>query len=75
MTSQTRSGDQTAIPAVTIGTALWLVALIVVTIDQGVDVPGTGVWWWGACLIGLASGVFGLMFLFWRRSRMRSLAP
>ena len=43
MTSQTRSGDQTAIPAVTIGTSLWLVALIVVTIDQGVDIPSTGV--------------------------------
>lgn len=73
MTSQTSSGDDTAIPAVTIGTFLWLVALIVVTINQGVDVPVTGVWWWGACLIGLASGVIGLIFLRWRRSRMRSV--
>ena len=75
MTSRARSGDQTAIPAVAIGTSLWLVALIVVTIDQGVDLPATGVWWWGVCLIGLASGILGLMFLFWRRSRMRSVAP
>ncbi len=75
MTSQTRSGDQTAIPAVTIGTLLWLVAFIVVTINQGVELPVTGVWWWGACLIGLVSGIAGLTFLYWRRSRMRSTTP
>lgn len=75
MSSPTRSGDQTAIPAVTVGTSLWIVALIVVTIDQGVDLPVTGVWWWGVCLIGVVSGVLGLAFLHWRRSRKRSVAP
>lgn len=70
MTSQMRRGDHTALPAVLIGTGIWLVALIVVSITAGMSAPENGVWWWGVCLVGLISGLIGLVFLRWRRSRL-----
>ena len=65
-----RRSDHTAIPAVLVGTGVWLVALAIVTSVDGVDIPSSGVWWWGVCLVGSASGLIGLVFLRWRRSRM-----
>lgn len=70
MTSQSRKGDHTAIPAVLIGTALWILALVLLTFTQGVDAPAGAVWWWGVSLVGAASGLIGLIFLRWRRSRL-----
>lgn len=76
MNSHTRTSDQTAIPAVLIGTGTWLVALVVVGLTVGVMAPASGVWWFGVCMVGVASGLIGLMFLKWRRSRMmRSERP
>ena len=66
------SADETAIPAVTVGTALWAVTLVVMTVTYGVDQPDSGVWWFGVAAIGTLSGVIGLAFLFNRRSRLRS---
>lgn len=65
-----RRSDHTAIPAVLLGTAVWLIALAIITLVDGVDAPSSGVWWWGACLVGSVSGLIGLVFLWWRRSRM-----
>lgn len=62
--------DRTAIPAVLVGTGVWIIALITVTFTVGIEVPEAGVWWWGVCLIGTVSGVLGLVFLRWRRARM-----
>lgn len=70
MTSQMRRSDQTALPAVVIGTGVWLIALIAVSVTAGVRVPADGVWWWGVCLLGSISGLIGLVFLRWRRSRL-----
>ena len=70
MDSQVRKSDQTAIPAVLIGTGLWLVALVVVGLTAGVMAPASGVWWFGVCVVGAASGLIGLVFLRWRRSRL-----
>lgn len=64
------SADDTAIPAVVVGTVSWAVALTVVTFTQGVRLPTDGVWWWGVCAIGTLSGVLGLVFLTWRRRRL-----
>jgi hypothetical protein len=72
MTSSARVSDQTAIPAVLVGTAAWLIALVVLTITVGVDVPATGVWWWGVSAVGSVSGLIGLVFVRWRRSRLIS---
>jgi hypothetical protein len=65
------SSDQTALIPVGIGTAIWLIALLGVSLVSGATPPPDGVWWWGVCLIGTLSGVIGLVFLNWRRSRIR----
>lgn len=65
-----RRSDHTAIPAVLLGTAVWLIALAIITLVDGVDAPSSGVWWWGVCLVGSVSGLIGLVFLRWRRSRL-----
>lgn len=70
MTTGHSAGDRTAIPAVIVGTIAWIVALLSVTLTQGIGMPGTGVWWWGVTAIGTVSGVVGLIFLRWRRSRL-----
>lgn len=70
MNVRTRRSDATAIPAVLVGTGVWLLALAIVTLTVGVQVPDTGVWWWAVCLVGSASGLIGLVFLRWRRARM-----
>jgi hypothetical protein len=72
MKSSARVSDQTAIPAVLVGTAVWLVVLVVLTIAVGIDAPTTGVWWWGVSVVGSVSGLIGLVFLRWRRSRLIS---
>jgi len=67
-----RSADQTAIPAVLSGTIVWVIALVAITATAGWTAPSNGIWWWGVTAIGTASGVLGLIFLFWRKSRLRS---
>ncbi|MEY2990525.1 MAG: DUF2530 domain-containing protein [Candidatus Nanopelagicales bacterium] len=62
--------DRTAIPAALVGTMAWIIALVAVTFIIGPQIPDAGVWWWGVCLIGTISGVIGLVFLWWRRTRM-----
>lgn len=63
-------GDVSALPVVTIGTAVWLVACVVVGIRYGVAPPDDGVWWWGVTVVGTLSGLIGLPFLIRRRRRL-----
>lgn len=70
MTSHTGTSDHTAIPAVIIGTSAWLIALVAVSVTSGVSAPLDGVWWWAVCLVGSVSGLIGLVFLRWRRTRL-----
>jgi Na+/melibiose symporter-like transporter len=67
--------DRTAIPAALVGTGVWIVAFLTVTVTVGPGVPEAGVWWWGACMVGVASCVIGLVFLRWRRARLLRSAP
>ena len=67
-----RSADQTAIPAVLSGTIVWVIALVAVTATTGWTASSHGIWWWGVTAIGTASGVLGLVFLFWRKNRLGS---
>jgi len=64
------SSDTTALPAVAIGTLLWLTALVVIGIREPLAPPENGVWWWGVTLVGTASGLIGLPFLVRRRARL-----
>lgn len=64
------SSDTTALPAVLIGTLVWLTALVVVGIREPLAPPEDGVWWWGVTLVGTASGLIGLPFLVRRRARL-----
>ena len=70
MRSAKPSADQTALPAVILGTAVWVVALVLLSVRGSVTPPQEGVWWWGAALIGALSGAIGLPFLVRRRARM-----
>jgi len=64
------SSDATALPAVLVGTAGWLVALIVLGVSQPVGPPATGVWWFAVAVVGALSGLIGLPFLFRKRARL-----
>lgn len=63
--------DEDAILPVAIGTAAWLVALVVlVAMRPTLDGNGT-TWWIGVAVVGAVSGLLGLVFLRWRKGRAR----
>lgn len=70
VTVEASVADQTAIPAVVVGTILWAVAFAAIWATQGATQPETGVWWWAVAAIGTCSGAIGLVFLGWRRKRI-----
>lgn len=67
-----RTSDETALLPVSLGTAVWIVALVAVALTVGVTPVDGQVWWFAVTVIGSLSGLFGLVFLRWRRSRMRA---
>jgi hypothetical protein len=70
-TSRLAQSDEDAILPVSIGTGIWAITLVVLLIlRQRLEESGTA-WWIGAALVGVVSGVGGLVFLYWRRSRKR----
>jgi hypothetical protein len=61
--------DADAILPVAIGTAAWgLVLAVLLLARDSLEANGT-TWWMGAALVGLVSGLGGLVFLRWRRRR------
>jgi hypothetical protein len=66
------SPDQTAIPAVATGTILWVVAWVILSITSGVDQGASSVWWWAVAAVGTLTGVIGLVYFRWRRSRLQA---
>lgn len=70
-TSRLERSDQDAILPVSIGSAAWAVALIVLVSQRAALEAADRGWWIGAAAVGLLSGTLGLAFLVWRRERMR----
>lgn len=68
---QRHPSDETAILPVALGTAVWLVALVTVGFVDGTAPVDGQVWWFAVTVIGSLTGVFGVLFLRWRRSRKR----
>ena len=68
-----RSRDDSGVAAIAIGTALWVIALIAVSIwgsTWGVDVER----WTLVCALGALLGIPGLALVMGRRSRQRKRA-
>jgi hypothetical protein len=68
--------DSDAILPVSIGTIVWAVLLVgLIVARPTLDANGT-TWWIGAAVVGLVSGLGGVIFLRWRKRRAtRRSAP
>ncbi len=52
-----------------IGTAAWVIAAIVLLIFRA-DLEQAGTtWWFGACAVGVVSGLGGIAYVLYRRRR------
>jgi hypothetical protein len=68
MSRATKSDTDGILPGV-VGTALWVLALVVLVASSG-RLEEAGVSWWiGVAVCGLVSGLGGLAFLTWRKRR------
>ena len=66
------TSDEDAVLPVSIGTAIWLALFIIlIARKSSLDENGTG-WWIAVAAVGLVSGIGGVIFLRWRRGRVRS---
>jgi hypothetical protein len=67
--SRLRESDSDALLPVSIGTAIWAVALAALLIAKpALDENGT-TWWIITALVGVITGLGGLVFLTWRKRR------
>lgn len=65
-----RLADQQEVLAVTVGMALWTLALVVLAVFFRHDLQRHhATWWLWACGIALVLGLYGLRFALRRRSR------
>lgn len=63
--------DADAILPISIGTVVWTVLLVGLILARAtLDENGT-TWWIGAAAVGVVSGVGGVIFLRWRKSRAK----
>jgi hypothetical protein len=63
--------DSDAVLPVSIGTVVWIVALIaLILLRSRLEESGRG-WWLGVAVVGVVTGVGGVVFLRWRRGRRR----
>lgn len=73
--SRLSESDTDAILPVSIGTAVWAIALVGLVLARGTLAENGTTWWIAVAAIGLLSGLIGLVFLRWRKGRARRSAP
>jgi H+/Cl- antiporter ClcA len=61
--------DEDAILPVSIGTVVWLLVLVGLLIQRSTLEVNDTSWWIGVAVIGVVSGVGGVIFLRWRKRR------
>jgi hypothetical protein len=62
--------DTDAILPVSLGTIAWAIVLVALLVARpALEERGT-TWWIGAAVVGVVSGVGGIIFLRWRKGRM-----
>jgi hypothetical protein len=69
--SRVSESDEDALLPVGIGTAVWVVVLAVLVLMRSTLEANGTTWWIGAAVVGVVSGLGGLMFLRWRKGRAR----
>ena len=67
--ARVRESDEDALLPVSIGTGVWLVALVVLVALRGTLAENGTTWWIGVAIVGTVSGLLGLVFLRWRKGR------
>lgn len=66
------SSDADARLPVRVGTTVWALVLVVLTVRRG-DLAAAGhTWWIGTAMVGVVSGLLGLVFLAGRQRRGRT---
>lgn len=68
-TGRLERSDSDALLPVSIGTIVWIVALVGLVIARPTLDANGMTWWIGAAAVGVVSGVGGVVFLRWRRRR------
>ena len=68
MPGETKREKDDSLVAVTTGTAVWLIAGVILLALRG-RIPAGSEWWLGTCAVAVISGVGGIFYLRRRRRR------
>jgi len=68
-TLRLNESDEDAILPVSLGTGIWAVVLAVLLLNRSALESHGTTWWVGAAVVGVVSGLGGLVFLAWRKRR------
>jgi protein-S-isoprenylcysteine O-methyltransferase Ste14 len=74
-TSRIEQSDEDAILPVSLGTIVWCLVLVVLLFQRStLEANGTS-WWIGVAVVGIVSGIGGVLFLTWRKGRRNRRTP
>ena len=72
---QLDQSDEDAILPVSLGTIVWFLVLVGLLMQRnGLEEDGNS-WWISVAVVGLVSGLGGVVFLTWRKRRLASRQP
>jgi len=72
ITASLSNGD--ALAPIIVGTATWVVAAIVLLFFRDTLHTAGTTWWFGACAVGILSGLGGIAYVLYRRRREGGVA-